>query len=120
MPACGGSIGIERILTMQVVEDTPVRGLDVALTVLGGEAELMRPGAELRSRGLRVGTYLGSSRKLGKQLQWANSQHTRFAVLYGPDEQAVGEVTVRDMQSGYQTRVAVAETPDRLARAVNG
>lgn len=120
MPACGGSIGIERILAMQDSEDTSVRGLDVALTVLGGEAELMRLGSELRSRGLRVGTYLGSSRKLGKQLQWANTQHAKVSVIFGPDEQEAGEVTIRNMVSGDQTRVPVSQAAEQIQGAVEG
>lgn len=109
MPACGGSIGVERILAMQDSGDTPALGLDVALTVLGGQAEVMRLGNELRSQGLRVGTYLGSSGKLGKQLQWANAQHARLTVIYGPEEQESGQVTIRDMVSGEQHRLPLSQ-----------
>ena len=119
VPACGGSIGVERILAIQAAQGTERRGLDVALTVLGGEDEVMRLAAELRSQGLRVGTYLGSSTKLGKQLKWANDQNARYAVLYGDDEQAAGEVTLRDMQSGDQTRVSLADAADSLRRALD-
>jgi histidyl-tRNA synthetase len=109
MPACGGSIGIERILAMQDTGDAPAVRLDVAITVLGGQAELMKLAGELRAQGLRVGTYLGSSGKLGKQLQWANAQNARFAVIFGSEEQESGEVTVRDMVSGDQSRVPLAQ-----------
>jgi histidyl-tRNA synthetase len=109
VPACGGSIGIERILAVQGAGGGEPQGLDVAMTVLGGEGDLMRLAGELRDRGLRVGTYLGSSTKLGRQLKWASDQHARFSVLYGPAEQEAGEVTVRDMRSGEQTRVPLSE-----------
>ena len=109
LPACGGSIGIERILAMQDTGDAPAVGLDVAITVLGGQAELMKLASELRAQGLRVGTYLGSSGKLGKQLQWANTQNARFTVIFGSEEQKSGEVTVRDMASGDQNRVPLAQ-----------
>ncbi|WP_067609272.1 histidine--tRNA ligase [Nocardiopsis listeri] len=114
MPACGGSIGIERILALQDAGDTPAVGLDVAITVLGGQAELMKLASELRSQGLRVGAYLGSSGKLGKQLQWANSQKARFAVIFGSEEQQSGEVTIRDMVSGDQNRVSLAQAAASL------
>ncbi|MEV6823113.1 histidine--tRNA ligase [Nocardiopsis dassonvillei] len=117
-PACGGSIGIERILAMQDSQDAEPRGLDVSLTVLGGEAELMRLAGELRSGGLRVGMFLGASRKLGKQLQWANAQHARFTVLYGPEEQESGEVTVRDMESGEQTRAPLGTAASYLQELI--
>ncbi|WP_306369647.1 histidine--tRNA ligase [Nocardiopsis sp. CC223A] len=109
MPACGGSIGIERILALQDTGNGSAVGLDVAITVLGGQAELMRLAGELRAHGLRVGTYLGSSGKLGKQLQWANAQNARYTVIFGPDEQDAGEVTLRDMVSGDQNRVPLAQ-----------
>ncbi|MGH3830160.1 MAG: histidine--tRNA ligase, partial [Pseudonocardiaceae bacterium] len=118
VPACGGSIGIERILATQaVVAPADHRSLDVALTVLGAEAEVMRLAGEIRALGLRVGVYLGSSGKLGRQLQWANDQHARFVLIYGPEEQQTGEVTVRDMASGEQTRVPLAEAAAHLRPA---
>ncbi|MFB8763929.1 histidine--tRNA ligase [Nocardiopsis alba] len=114
MPACGGSIGIERILALQDTGDATSVGLDVAITVLGGHAELMKLASELRARGLRVGTYLGSSGKLGKQLQWANAQNARFAVIFGSEEQESGEVTIRDMISGDQGRVPLSQVSTDL------
>jgi histidyl-tRNA synthetase len=109
LPACGGSIGIERILAIQAADETDKRGLDVALTVLGAQDDIMRLAGEIRAQGLRTGIYLGSSGKLAKQLKWAHDQHARTVLIYGPDEQQTREVTVRDMQSGEQTRVPIAE-----------
>ncbi|HET9253797.1 MAG TPA: histidine--tRNA ligase [Pseudonocardiaceae bacterium] len=114
LPACGGSIGIERILATQATQHTTVSGLDVALTVLGAEPDIMRLAERLRAHGLRTGVYLGSSNKLAKQLKWANDQHARVALIYGPDEQAANIVTVRDMTSGEQTQVPFAGAPDVL------
>ncbi|MGW5877251.1 histidine--tRNA ligase [Nocardiopsis terrae] len=120
MPACGGSIGIERILAMQDTSHAPAVGLDVAITVLGGQAELMKLASELRAQGLRVGTYLGSSGKLGKQLQWANAQHARFAVIFGPEEQESGEVTIRNMVSGDQDRIPLPQVGADLQARIEG
>jgi histidyl-tRNA synthetase len=114
-PACGGSIGIERILAVQSAEGTShAAGLDVALTVLGAEADILRLAQQLRARGLRTGMYLGSSGKLAKQLKWANDQRARTVVIYGPDEQATNEITVRDMDSGEQTRLPISEAASAL------
>ncbi|WP_370943979.1 histidine--tRNA ligase [Amycolatopsis sp. cg5] len=114
MPACGGSIGIERILAIQEAEMPAERGLDVALTVLGAEEEVMRLAGQLRAHGLRTGVYLGTSGKLAKQMKWANDQHARTVLLYGPDEQKTGDVTIRDMESGEQTQVPLAEVAQTL------
>jgi histidyl-tRNA synthetase len=46
---------------------------------------------------------------LAKQLAWAHDQHARLVLIYGPNEQEVRDVTVRDMDSGEQTRVPLAE-----------
>lgn len=116
LPGCGGSIGIERILAVQATEldrdsDTDT-GLDVALTVLGaedGENAAMRLAAGIRAEGLRTGIYLGTSGKIGKQLAWANDQNARYVVIHGPDEQATGEATVRNMQTGEQNRLPLTE-----------
>jgi len=113
LPACGGSIGIERILSQRGVEDAEDigAGLDVALTVLAEEAEpaLLRLAGELRGAGLRVGIYLGASGKIAKQLKWANDQRARYAVLLGPREFAENVVTVRDMGSGEQRQLPITE-----------
>jgi histidyl-tRNA synthetase len=109
LPACGGSIGIERILATHDAGAADQRGLDVALTVLGAEADIMRLAGEIRALGLRAGIYLGASGKLAKQLQWANDQRANSVLIYGPAEQKSGEVTFRDMKSGEQTRVPLGE-----------
>jgi histidyl-tRNA synthetase len=118
VPACGGSIGIERILAVQGSEHIEQRGLDVALTVLSGEGDLMRLAAELRDCGLRVGTYLGSSTKIGRQLKWANDHNARITVLYGPEERSEGKVTLRDMQSGEQSQVSLSEAAVKVRDAL--
>jgi histidyl-tRNA synthetase len=120
LPACGGSIGIERILAIQAAGDSAASGLDVALTVLGAEADIMRLAGRLRAYGLRTGVYLGSSGKLAKQLTWANAQHARFVLIYGTEEQAKNEVTVRDMESGEQTPVPFADAPATLRAQLSG
>jgi histidyl-tRNA synthetase len=121
LPACGGSIGIERILAIQEAEQTAGSGgLDVAVTVLGAEQDIMRLAGQLRAHGLRTGVYLGSSGKLAKQLKWANDQHARLVLIYGPEEQAAHEVTVRDMASGEQTPVPFADVPGTLRARLAG
>lgn len=114
LPACGGSIGLERILSVREAADDSARGLDVAITVLGAEAEVTALATRLRALGLRAGVYLGSSGKLARQLKWANEQGARFVALYGPAEQTDGVVTVRDMASGEQNQVPLAEVAEHL------
>ena len=51
-------------------------------------------------------------------MRWANDQHARFVLLYGPEEQSEGVVTVRDMTSGDQRRVPFADVTADLGAAV--
>jgi histidyl-tRNA synthetase len=118
LPACGGSIGVERILAVQAADEVDRRGLDVALTVLGAENDIIRLAGQIRAQGLRTGIYLGSSDKLARQLKWAHDQQARVALIYGPDEQKVREITVRDMESGEQIRIPIAEVATYLHNLV--
>jgi histidyl-tRNA synthetase len=122
LPACGGSIGIERILSQRDDAEQGGAGLDVAIPVLSEESEptLLALAGELRAGGLRVGVYLGSSGKMAKQLKWANDQRARFAVLLGAREQADNVVTVRDMHSGDQRQVPIPEAATHLREQFGG
>jgi histidyl-tRNA synthetase len=123
VPATGGSLGIERILLLLPGSDGQQQGrLDVAITVMGEQyaRESFGFAAAARAAGLRASVYLGSSGKLGKQLRWASDQGARWCLIYGGTEHAAGTVTVRDMVSGEQTAVAVAELRDHLARLAAG
>lgn len=107
LPACGGSLGIERILPLIAAERNNESGLDVAVTVIDDEAaaDLFAMVARLRAARLRVAFYLGSSGKLSRQMKWANDQRAKFCLIYGQSERSAGEVTVRDMVTGDQARV---------------
>jgi histidyl-tRNA synthetase len=120
VPATGGSLGIERILLLlpDGGRAASVRRLDVAVTVMAGEfaERSFALAAAARQAGLRASVYLGSSRKLGRQLKWASDQGARWALIYGRSEQEAGTVTVRDMDTGAQSAVAVSELPRYLAQ----
>jgi histidyl-tRNA synthetase len=70
-----------------------------------------------RAAGLRASVYLGSSGKLGRQLKWASDSGARWAVIYGEQEHEAGVATVRDMRTGEQVRVPIADVSDFLSRA---
>jgi len=113
LPACGGSLGVERIIGLLSDDAITAPRLDVAITVIDDDAaaDVMSFAAQLRRAGLRTEVYLGSSRKLARQLRWAADRRARYALIYGPQDRAAGLVTVRDMDSGAQEQVP----PDQLA-----
>ena len=58
--------------------------------------------AELRAAGVNVEIALDPHEKLGKQFKHADRRDIPLALVIGPDEQAKGEVVVRDMRTGEQ------------------
>jgi histidyl-tRNA synthetase len=123
VPACGGSLGIERILPL-IPDDGSGGGgsLDAAVAVVGDE--YAAPGFALaraaRSAGLRASVYLGASGKLGRQLKWAHDRGARWCLIYGSTEHAAGTVTVRDMITGDQSAVPLDGLADHVAGLASG
>lgn len=118
VPATGGSLGIERLLLLaQAHTQTATNGIDVLVTVLqdSDAAMLAKMAAGLRRQGLSVELYSGGgSRKLAKQLKYADRIGAQLVVLYGAQERESGTVIVKDMRTGAQH----AFTPDTLETAV--
>jgi histidyl-tRNA synthetase len=111
VPATGTSLGIERILSLLGDSGQGRSRLDVAVTVMGEElaGKSFALAAAARTAGLRASVYLGSSGKLGRQLRWASDQGARWCLIYGTAEDEAGTVTVRDMTSGEQNAVPLAD-----------
>ncbi len=118
VPACGFSLGLERILVVMSERgmfpaDVAHRTVDIMVTVWneGSIARAVTRAADLRRRGLRVEVFPEPD-KLGKQFKYASSRHVPFVVIEGDDEQAMGKVSIKDLRSGEQTSVASDEAAD--------
>ena len=124
IPACGFSLGLERILVVMgerkmFPADLATVAADVMVTQFEGEPADggLRLAHELRAAGLRVDVYPEPD-KLGKQFKYAASRGVKFVTILGTDERARGEVTVKNMVSGEQSSFPRAEMAQRiLARA---
>jgi histidyl-tRNA synthetase len=113
VPACGASLGLERILLVMDERGMfPAHkgGGDVMIAYFSPEVvgATLGLGAALRRAGLRVDLYPQKD-KLGKQFEYANSRGVRFVAVIGPDEQASGQVKLKDMISGAQATMPQAE-----------
>lgn len=118
-PACGGSLGVERILPLLRSDESDEHSrLDVAVTVMSPElaTDSFRLAADIRRTQRRTGIYLGSSGKFAKQMKWASDQGARYAVIYGTAERDANMVTLRDMTTGEQVQVPYAEAAAELSR----
>ncbi len=121
IPACGFSLGLERILVVMAERGmfpASVDGgaADLLVTLFEGEdpGEALRLARELRAAGLRVEVYPEPD-KLGKQFKYAAAAGITKVAILGADERASGVVTIKDMTSGKQQAFPRSELPARLA-----
>jgi histidyl-tRNA synthetase len=121
IPACGFSLGLERILVVMgergmFPSGVDAGGADVLVTLFEGEdpAEALRLAGELRQAGLRVEVYPEPD-KLGKQFKYASAAAIARVAVLGADERARGVVTIKDMRSGEQLAIPRAELPAALS-----
>ncbi|HET6862271.1 MAG TPA: histidine--tRNA ligase [Pyrinomonadaceae bacterium] len=124
VPACGFSLGLERILVVMSergmfppeVGTTPA---DIMVTIWNEESvdDSIRLARELRTIGLRVDLYPEAD-KLGKQFKYASSRGVPLVALLGDDERAKGEVAIKDMRTGEQRTYKRAELDTAMIRAV--
>jgi histidyl-tRNA synthetase len=125
IPACGFSLGLERILVVMgernmFPADLAATAADVMVTQFEGEPieTALTLAGRLRAAGLRVDVYPDPD-KLGKQLKYAASRGVKFVTVAGEDERARGEVTVKNLVTGEQSRVALPDVVARLRSEID-
>ena len=116
VPACGFSLGLERIIVVMTeremfpaeLVETPA---DVLVTVWDEDStgDALALARELRAADLRVDVYPEARDKVGKQFKYASARGVSFVAVAGPEERAQGLVALKDMRSGEQRNVARAE-----------
>jgi len=114
IPGIGWAAGVERLAMM--LEDTPAAPRPVAVIPVGVDCE--GPALELAERLRRAGVpiELGYRGNVSKRMKAANRARARAAILIGEDEIKRGAVTLRDLDSGEQAEVPLADLKDRLAQ----
>ena len=120
VPACGFSLGLERIIVVMSEREMFPKELlsspaDLMVTVWNEDSigESIALASELRSASLRVDLYPEAD-KMGKQFKYASSRGIPFVAIIGDDERARGEVAIKDMRSGEQRSVK----RDEVAKAI--
>jgi histidyl-tRNA synthetase len=111
IPACGFSLGLERILVVMSergmfpasVGSSPAEVM-VAIWNEDSISDSIALAQELRAAGLRVDLYPEAD-KLGKQFKYASSLGVPFVAVLGAEEAARGEVALKDMRTGEQRAV---------------
>jgi histidyl-tRNA synthetase len=112
MPGVGWAAGIERLAML--IGEPPASARPIALVPLGeaAEREALKLAEALRDVGLVVElTYSGN---LQRRMRRADRINARAAILIGDNELAQNAATVRDLDSGAQELVPLADLPARL------
>jgi histidyl-tRNA synthetase len=110
VPTVGLAFGLDRL--HDVMEELKLgpqsqTTAQVFVTIFSPEhaAASLRLASELRAMGIATITALEPDTSLGKQFKEVDRKGLRYALVLGPDEQARGEVGIRDMQTGEQRSV---------------
>ena len=114
-PGVGFAVGLER--TVLLLGDTTPATQPLALLIpLGDEAvrRLLPVAQAARARGLAVDVGYGE-RKLRGELERAHKLGVAYAVIVGDTELGKGEAIVREMKSGAQRAVPLAELAAELS-----
>ena len=126
IPACGFSLGLERILVVMgergmFPASLATTAADVMMAVFDPQDlnSAMRVAGLLRQAGLRVLTYPEPD-KIGKQIKYADSRGIPYVAILGGDEITAGTVTVKDLagktQRTYDQAAAGAAILEELKR----
>lgn len=126
VPACGISLGLERILVVMAERGMfPGDGVnapaDVMVTIwnLDAAPDALALAAELRFHGLRVEVYPEAD-KLGKQFKYAAARAIPFVTVVGEAEQAAGQVTIKNLATSAQQSVPRASAAVTIKKVLNG
>ena len=116
-PAVGWGMGIERVLELLKTQqaEVPAPALDAYAVIPDAAAlpQAMQTLQALRAAGVRVQMHAGTGEGLGSmksQFKKADASGAAHALIFGADELAQGEVTVKSLRDG-----AGAQTRQRLA-----
>ena len=116
----GFGSGVERMLLAAASQEAPT-SLDVFFVTLAPEARIAAIGlaGALREEGISADLDYGG-RGMRAQFRQADRTGASYAAILGEDELARGVCKVRDMASGEERIVPVAEGAKDLIRAVSG
>jgi histidyl-tRNA synthetase len=125
IPACGISLGLERILVVMAERGMFPPGLstapaDVMVTLWSPEhlPDALALAGELRSAGLRVEVYPEADR-IGRQFKYASGRAIPFVAVVGDEEAAQGTVSIKNLGTGEQQRVPRADGAEAIRRHIS-
>lgn len=118
IPGVGASIGVDRLLSSLESEEKITKDLIYAISAgdTDSRALVLKIADQLRAKGYKVATSLEDA-KLSNHLKKANKQNSRYAIIVGDDEVNEQFVTLKDMESGEQSRLPLSDI-DNLSLSI--
>jgi len=119
LPGVGISIGLTRLFYVLdeqglLNEELPSAPADaLVLPMTADPAPAVALAEQLRSKGIRVQLY-GEQKKFKQKMSYCDKLGVPYAVLLGEDEIAAGKCSVKDMKTGAQITVTVAEAAEHI------
>lgn len=119
LPGVGISIGITRLLSRLIKAGIVKSGASTIAPVLVTSMDVSRMldylgiAASLRAAGVNTEIYL-ESKKIGAQLKFANRKGFLIAIIAGERELSAGCATLKNLQTGEQSEVALSELTARV------
>ncbi len=119
IPACGVSLGLERILVVMEERDAfpglrMSSDLMVALFDESTTHHALTAATALRAHGLEVDLYPQHD-KMAKQFKYANERKIPWVLVIGPDEAKNDRVRLKRMHDGTHFDLSLAEVPAHIA-----
>ncbi|TAL62029.1 MAG: histidine--tRNA ligase [Bacteroidetes bacterium] len=118
----GISFGIDRIFDvmneLKLFEklELPVSTTKVMLAHFGEDERNYCIGvaSQLRAAGINTEIYPDVTKKIAKQFDYANKKQIPFVIVVGGDEMKTGELTLKNMATGEQTKMKTEEIVKKL------
>lgn len=111
-PAVGWALGVERVLELvkELGTDIPAPQLDAYAIVPDAASmpQVLKTLSQLRQAGVRVQMHAATEQGMGSmksQFKKADASGAHFALIFGGDELARGEVTVKSLRDGQGAQV---------------
>ncbi|WP_010531091.1 histidine--tRNA ligase [Lentibacillus jeotgali] len=123
-PGIGFGMGLERLLMALEAEDVAIPSgdeLDCFLVAVGDEAEQasVKILHNLRKKGVQIDRdYQG--RKMKSQFKAADRYHAKYVLVLGENELKQQIINVKEMATGDQEEVSLAELPEFLYGKLSG
>ena len=124
IPACGFSLGLERILVVMgeramFPPDLVGAGPDVFVTIFSGSLvqQSLAVAGLLRREGLRVELYPEASTSrndFSRQLKYATTRHARYVAIMDEQDAAASQLRLRDLTTGVQQTLPWTQVADRV------